>query len=132
MITFTTFLEIFTTLAFCVTLSMLSAIAAQIIHTCWQKRKSRKRRIFYHQKRQEAELRKRERLLNKLTGDYKIVSAEKVYLVAENEALRKELRLYSEIRADMLSHSMRLENENFDLRSELNAAYREISACEND
>lgn len=125
---FTAFLEIFTTLIFCVILSMLSAMAAQVIYTYWSKYKSRKRKMFYYQKRQDAELQKRGRMLNKLIEKLKIVYIEKEHLLIESEALRRELKLYGEIRSDMMSHSIQLESDNFDLRSELNQAYREITA----
>lgn len=132
MITFIVFLEILTTSAFIVTGCMLAMITAQIIHSYWYRQMSRKRRLFCHQRRREAEFQKKERLLNKLIEDYKIIRVEKTHLATENDALRRELRLYGEIRADMLSHSISLESENFNLRSELNAANREIRAYEDE
>ena len=130
MITFTTFLEIFTSLVFCFALCMLSAIAAQIIYTYCQKRKNRRRRLFYCQKRQDAEQENKNRMLDKLVSRHKVLNIEKEHLLTENEALRRELRLYSEIRSDMISYSIRLEADNFDLRSELNTAYRRIDMYE--
>lgn len=129
---FTAFLDILTTLLLCITLSMLSAMAAQILYARWYKNRSRKRRIFYHRKRQEAEFQKRGQILNKLIGDYKLIRTEKEHLLTENEALRRELKLHGEIRADMMSYSIRLESDNFDLRSRLNKAIRNIVAYKNE
>lgn len=129
---FITFLEVFTTLIFCVVLSMLAAIATQIVYTYWYKIRSRKRRILYHQKRQETEFQRRGKMLNKLIGDHKLIRVEKEHLLSENEALRRELKLFGEIRSDMMSHSIQLESDNFELRSELDETYREIAAYKNE
>lgn len=128
---FTAFLEIFTTLLFCVTLSMLSMMAAQISYVYWYKYRKRKLRSFYHRKRQEAEYKNRGYLLYKLQSNYKIISQDNSHLQIENEALRRELKLYSEIRSDMISRTIEIEEDNFELRSNLDKVRNELRLYEN-
>lgn len=126
MITFTTFLEILTTLAFIALGCMLAMMSAQFIFTLLYKQKRKKQKAFRLQRRQEEEQQRRTILLNKLTSSYKTVKTQNEYLTDMNEGLRRELKLYGEIRADMISYAIRLEQKRYDLEDELRQSQREL------
>lgn len=121
MIEFTNFLDIFTTLVLCTSLSMLSAIMAQLVHTYWRNRKQRKLRGLIVQNR-----------LKQLVRDYKSLLLENRNLEHQNKALRRELPLYMELRTEMIHYSVRLEEENLYLNRELSIAHQNMEALESE
>lgn len=118
---FTNFLDIFTTLVLCISLSMLSAIVAQVVHKYWRNRKQRKLRELITQMR-----------FKQLVRDYKSLLLENRNLGHQNEALRRELPLYMELRAEMIHYSVRLEEENLYLNRELTTAQQHMEALESE
>mgnify|MGYP001163257619 FL=1 len=121
MIEFTNFLDIFTTLVFCISLSMLSAIMAQLVHKYWRNHKQRKLRELIVQNR-----------FKQLVRDYKSLLLENRNLAHQNEALRRELPLYMELRTEMIHYSVRLEEENLYLNRELTTVYQNMEALESE
>lgn len=121
MIEFTNFLDIFTTLVLCTSLSMFSAIMAQLVHKYWRNRKQRKLRGLIVQNR-----------FKQLVRDYKSLLLENRNLAHQNKALRRELPLYMELRAEMIHYSVRLEEENLYLNRELTTAYQNMEALESE
>lgn len=121
MIKFTNFLDIFTTLVLCTSLSMLSAIVAQLVHKYWRNRKQRKLRELITQMR-----------FKQLVKDYKSLLLENRNLKHQNEALRRELPLYMELRAEMIHYSVRLEGENLYLNRELTTIQQHMEVLESE
>lgn len=121
MIEFTNFLDIFTTLVLCTSLCMLSAIMAQLVHKYWRNHKQRKLRGLIVQNR-----------FKQLVRDYKSRLLENRNLEHQNKALRRELPLYMELRAEMIHYSVRLEEENLYLNRELSIAHQNMEALESE
>ncbi len=126
MITFTSFIEIFTTLIFCITLTMLAVILAQVIHSFWRNRTMRKRRFLYFHERQKAELEQSKQLIISLKADCKLVAMENKHLNILHEAFREELRFYSNLHSERVSYCMKLESQNFKLQCRLSGACQQI------
>lgn len=121
MVEFTNFLDIFTTLVLCISLSMLSAIMAQLVHKYWRNRKQRKLRGLIVQNR-----------FKQLVRDYKSLLLENRNLEHQNKALKRELPLYMELRAEMIHYSVRLEEENLYLNRELTTVYQNMEVLESE
>lgn len=129
---FNTFLEIFTTLLFCISLSMVFAILAQVIYKYLKRWKTRRLRALIFHKRLESDLENSQASLKKLQGDFKLAIQECKHLKLENEAFRRELPIYTELRAEMMSYSVRLESENLFLNRELDVLQEEIRILESE
>ena len=132
MMVFTNFLDIFTTLVLCTSLSMLSAIMAQLVPKYWRNRKQRKLRELIAQTRIKRSLKDAQNSFKQLVGDYKSLLLENRNLEHQNKALRRELPLYMELRAEMIHYSVRLEEENLYLNRELTTAHQNMEALESE
>ena len=132
MIEFSNFLDIFTTLVLCISLSMLSAIMAQLVHKYWRNRKQRKLRELIAQTRIKQSLKDAQNSYKQLAGDYKSILLENRNLEHQNKALKRELPLYMELRAEMIHYSVRLEEENLYLNRELTTANQNMEVLESE
>ena len=130
MVTTATFMEIFSTLILITTLSLLAAIMTQVVYSSWYKRYQRRKRTklksLRQQRQHKTEELKKARIHTMLINSHQEVKQENKCLTAENEALRRELGLYSELRAEMISNSIRLEERVFDLNCKLRKANKTI------
>ncbi|WP_165041366.1 hypothetical protein [Dysgonomonas sp. ZJ709] len=130
MITTATFMEIFSTLILITTLSLLAAMITQTVFSSWykhyQQRKKKRLKEIRQQRQHKAEELKKARIHTMLINNHQEVKQENKRLTAENEALRRELDLYSELRAEMISNSIRLEERAFDLNCKLSKAHKRI------
>lgn len=130
MLTTTTFMEIFSTLILITTLSLLAAMITQVVFSSWykhyQQQKKKRLKEIRQQRQHKAEELKKARIHNMLINNHQEVKQENKRLTAENEALRRELDLYSELRAEMISNSIRLEERAFDLNCKLRKANKKI------
>lgn len=130
--TLTTFLEVITKLIFVIAVSFFTALTLRSLFAFGYKtcRKRRRAKVKALREQQKSEVREQEkvRLLNKLVSSYKNLKQENEHLTTYNQALLRELKLYTELRAEMSSYSIRQEQENFDLNNELNKANKQITA----
>lgn len=126
----TTFMEIFSTLILIATLSLLVAMITQVLFFSWykhyQQRKRKRLKEIRQQRQHKAEELKKVQIHTMLINNHQEVKQENKHLRDENEALRRELDLYSELRSEMISNSIRLEERAFDLNCKLRKANKTI------